>query len=88
MVNVGSSGYYEMRTETVLVTPERIERQWIEPVFVIKYDQTGKPYRIKISEGYYREIVIPARYETRIVQVWVPATIVVGGLSFGIGFGF
>lgn len=69
-----ASGYYETRTETVMVAPERVERQWVEPVFVIRHDSEGKSYSVKLSDGYYREVVIPARYETRAVQVWVPVT--------------
>jgi hypothetical protein len=74
-VVVGSAGgYYETRTETVMVAPERIERQWVEPVFVIRHDSEGRSYSVKLSDGYFREVVIPARYETRTVQVWVPVT--------------
>jgi len=45
-------GYYEVRTETYLVSPARIEKYWDGHVWV--------------------ETNIPARYETRNVQVWIP----------------
>lgn len=72
VASVYPSGYYETRTETVMVVPERVERYWVAPVFVTKYDSVGKPYSEKVSEGYYRDVVIPAQYETRAVRVWVP----------------
>jgi hypothetical protein len=99
-----SSGYYETRTETVMIAPEQVERQWVNPVFVTKYDSVGRPYNDKVADGYYREVVVPARYEVRTVRVWVPgyyygpvysAPALVGGafysgrhVSAGIGFGF
>lgn len=97
------SGYYETRTETVMVVPERIGKQWVEPVFVTRYDSAGRPFSEKVSDGYYREVVIPARYETQVVRVWVPSVVaapvvapapsVVGGVFYGgrhvsVGVGF
>ena len=104
VASVYTSGYYETRNETVMVAPERVERHWVAPVFVTKYDSAGKPYSEKVSEGYYQDVVIPARYETQTVRVWVsglpapvyaaPAPVVVGGGAFysgrhvSVGVGF
>jgi len=66
------SGYYETRTETILVQPERIERQYVPPIFDTRHDINGNPVVVKVAEGYYRNIVIPARYENVITKVWVP----------------
>jgi len=65
------SGYYETKTEIVLVEPERVEKQYVPPVYETKYEN-GKPVVVMIVEGYYRDVVIPAKYETREVRIWVP----------------
>jgi hypothetical protein len=66
------SGYYETRTETILVQPERIESQYIEPVYDTRYTADGRPVVVKVADGYYRNTVIPAKYVTREVRVWTP----------------
>jgi len=66
------SGYYETRTETVLVEPERIERVYVQPVYETRQDATGKPLVVMVADGYYRDVVIPAKYATREVRVWIP----------------
>lgn len=65
-------GHYVTRTETVLVRPERCERVWVEPLYDTRYDDCGRPYRVLVRDGYWREVTVPARYETRHVEVWVP----------------
>jgi hypothetical protein len=66
------SGYYETRTETILVEPERIEKVYVEPVYDTRYTADGKPVVVKVADGYYREIVIPAKYTTIQTRVFVP----------------
>lgn len=63
---------YETRCEQVLVCPARYERRYVEPCYVTRYDRCGYPYRVCSSPGYWREVYVPARYETRNVSARVP----------------
>lgn len=64
-------GHYATRTHTVLVSPERHERVWVEPVYATRYDSCGTPYRVLIREGHWKTLHIPAQYETRTERYWV-----------------
>ena len=65
-------GHYELRTETVLVAPECSERQWVPAVYENRCYRPGHYARVLVAAGYYQTVCIPARYETRTVQAWVP----------------
>ena len=65
-------GHYETRVETVLVEPEHLERRWIPPVVEMREDYRGRPYSVLVKPGYHVAVRIPARYETREVQTWIP----------------
>jgi hypothetical protein len=64
-------GHYEVRSETVLVEPERKVREWSAPQTTSRTDARGYVYTVT-SPGSYRDTCVPARYETRQTQVWVP----------------
>jgi hypothetical protein len=84
-------GHYETRTDTVLVAPERIEKRWVAPVFETRYNADGTPYTVKVCDGYWTTVNLPARYETRVVQVWVPgyyASSPGPRVGFGLGIRF
>jgi hypothetical protein len=63
-------GHYETRLTTVLVEPERHERQFVPPISHVRFDSCGCRYTVT-SPGYYRDIVIPPHYETRETRIWV-----------------
>ena len=62
---------HETRTEQVLVSPERHERQWVSEVVTITRDRRGRQIR-NVTPGYWREVCIPAVYETRTSTVCIP----------------
>ncbi|HYF49549.1 MAG TPA: hypothetical protein VEJ63_09095 [Planctomycetota bacterium] len=62
---------YETRTEQVLVCPERIERIWV-PERVETRRGRGNRLITITHPGFYREQVIPAKYETRTTTVKIP----------------
>lgn len=64
-------GHYETRIERILVAPECRERRWAEPVYETRY-YNGVPQSFCVSQGGWREVCVPAHYENRSVQVWVP----------------
>lgn len=63
-------GHYETRVSTVLVDSGRHEREWVPPVTHVRLDPYGYRYSVT-SPGYYRDVVLPARYENRETRVWV-----------------
>ena len=67
-------GHYETRVERVLVCAERHERVRIEPVYETRY-YNGVPQTVLVNPGGWREVCVPARYENRTVQVWVPGCV-------------
>lgn len=84
---VYSDGHYETRVERVIVAPERVERQWIGAAYETRYIH-GRPQTVLVRDGFYRDVIVPARVEERYVKVWVPCSrpVVTGGF-FGLGFG-
>ncbi len=63
---------YETRTEQVLVAPERHERHWVpEVVTITRHGKHGRETRT-VTPGYWREVCIPAVYETRTSTVTIP----------------
>jgi hypothetical protein len=63
---------YESREEQVLVSAEHHERQYVQPEYVTRYDRHGHATRVMVRSGYWTEVCVPARYETRCTQVLIP----------------
>jgi hypothetical protein len=63
-------GHYETRVSTVLVEPEHRVRDWVAPYTSVRVDPYGYRYSVT-SPGYYRDTLVPARYESRETRVWV-----------------
>ena len=96
---VASNGHYENRTQHILVSPEHREKRWVEPVYQT-VNTRGYAETVMVSPGCWQNVCVPARYEDRVVQVWVPDTVVYSapyaapyyapyyGPSVGVGFGF
>ncbi len=53
--------------------PGTVERVWIEPVYETRYDACGRPIRILVCEGTWKDIERPGHYAIRYVRVWTPA---------------
>lgn len=91
---VGSSsqwvpGHYETSTQSVLVVAEHYEKQYVAPVYKTVQLSDGTEMTIKVSDGYWTKVFVPAQYETRVVQVWVPGYWVeTSQPSVRIGLGF
>lgn len=81
-------GHYETTTQTVMVEPERYEEQYVPPVYKTILLKDGTQVTVKVSDGYYTKVLVPARYETRVVQVWVPGYYVQSKPTVNIGLGF
>ena len=63
-------GHYETRVTNVLVEPERREREWVPPASRVRIDPYG--CRVTVTTpGFYRDILIPARYESRETRIWI-----------------
>jgi len=62
---------YETRTEQVLVCAERIDHVWVPERCATRYGRRGRPYTVVVP-GYFRDVVIPAMYETRTTSVRIP----------------
>lgn len=63
---------YETRYEQVLACAEHYERRYVDPVYETCLDRYGRPYTCAVRPGYWTEVLVPARYETRAVTVLVP----------------
>lgn len=70
-------GHYETRIETVVVSPARVEKVWVEPVLESRV-RNGKEVLVEVSPGYFKYVECPARVETREVRTWVPGYYVDG----------
>jgi hypothetical protein len=66
------AGHYEWRLQKVLVEPEHYEQRWVPPVTEMRTDEKGNSYTVEVRAGYYERVLVPARYEDRWVQVWIP----------------
>ncbi len=67
----GASDRYRTVARRVWV-PGTVERIWIDPVYETRYDACGRPVRILICEGTWKDIERPGHYEIRYVRVWTP----------------
>ncbi|MBI3830719.1 MAG: hypothetical protein HY291_14450 [Planctomycetes bacterium] len=91
---VGSSsewvpGHYEVQMESVLVMSAHYEKQFVAPTYKTVLLSDGTEMQVKVSEGYWTKIFVPAQYESREVQVWIPGYYVeTGRPSVRIGLGF
>ena len=66
------NGHFELRTERVLVQPERTEQRYVQPVYETRYGRRHRPYQVLVSAGHYETVTIPAQYTTVENRVWVP----------------
>lgn len=64
-------GYYETRTEQVLVSPERHEKIWVEPVYRTERHRNHL-HQVLVAPGYFKNVCIPAQYQTVQRQVFIP----------------
>jgi len=67
-----SSGYYTTSYQTVMVSPAQTVRQWVPPQYQTVY--TPHPTVVKVRDGYWRNVYIPAQYATQAVRTWVPGS--------------
>jgi hypothetical protein len=65
-------GHYITQTQSVLVEAAHYENRWVAPVTELRYDRHGRSYLLQLRPGCYEQVLVPDRYETRCVQVWVP----------------
>ena len=65
-----SSGHYDTRTVSVLVSEGRYDRQWVPEATEIRRDSRGRGVTVCIP-GHYIDVWCPPQYETRCEQVWV-----------------
>lgn len=63
-------GHYENRQETILVVPAHFEKVIVQPASTETKIVDGKKIEV-INYEKYEERYCPARYETRLVTVWV-----------------
>ena len=63
--------YIENRTETVLAAAAHTECVWVPAAYEYRWSRPGMAVRV-LRPGYWREVCVPARYETRMVSVLVP----------------
>lgn len=64
-------GHYETRTEQVLAEPARVQRRWVPDEYEYRHAAWGRREYVLVRPGHHEEVMIPARYETREVRVWV-----------------
>ena len=86
-----SGGHYEYQTQTVMVVPAATEQRFIPAVYRTEVLSTGVTVQVLVSNGYWETFTVPAQYETRSVQVWVPDTCYYSSsprVSVGLGFRF
>ena len=84
-------GHYESRTESVLVESAHYEKQWVEPMYKTVKLEGGVKVKVLVRDGYWQDVYVPERYETRVVQFWVPGYYVGRSHrspSFSVGLGF
>jgi len=63
---------YETREEQILIEPAHVERQYVPEVLETRADRYGHPVTVLVKPGYYAEVPVPARYETRCTKVLMP----------------
>lgn len=66
-----TAGHYETRVETVLVEAAKEVNEWVPAVIETRIIN-NEAVKVVIQEGFFRKAIIPARYESRTVTVWVP----------------
>lgn len=65
-------GTHVARTERVLVQDAHYVNQWVPPLYETRYNRFGRPYTVCVRKGHHVRVLVPARYEMRTVQHWVP----------------
>ena len=64
-------GHYEWQIQQVQVEPGRYEVRQIPAVEETRRDEQGKEYKVVIQPARTETVWIPARYEQREVKVWI-----------------
>ena len=65
-------GHFVYKTQRVLIEPAHYDKLWYGPVFETRYGGCGQSYKVTVSNGYYKSVHVPARYEGRPIRRWVP----------------
>ncbi len=65
-------GHYEWQTQQVQVEPGRYEIRQIPAVEQTRHDDQGKAYKVVISPARTETVWIPPKYQERKIKVWVP----------------
>jgi len=68
--HVWVDGYYDSVLQPVLVSPEHYEHRFVEPLYQSNTGPDGVLTTVCIREGHYEDVLVPACYENRYVQVW------------------
>jgi hypothetical protein len=63
---------YETREEQVLIREAHYEKRYVEPVYAREYDKHGHVRQVCTTQGFWQEVYVPAKYETRCSQVLIP----------------
>ena len=71
-------GHYEERSENVCVQQAGMVQEYVPAVVETRQTPYGRPYTVMVSPAGYRQVAVPARYETRTVRTFVPGHFVDG----------
>ncbi len=64
-------GHYRTDYQKVFVQTSQ-EKRWISAQYETRYDSCGRAIRVLVQGGYWTLVTVPAHYEKRAVQTWVP----------------
>ncbi|MCW8130765.1 MAG: hypothetical protein KIS92_10475 [Planctomycetota bacterium] len=84
-------GHYEAQSQTVMVEAAHYEDRWVPATYKTLLLKDGMEVTVKVADGYWTKVYVPARYETQVVQVWVPGYYVESSrpaVRVGLGFRF
>lgn len=73
-----------------MVSPASTQQRFVPAVYRTEVLSTGVAVQVLVRDGYWETYTIPAQYETRTVQVWVPDSYCAPAprVSLGLGFRF
>ena len=83
-----SGGHYELRTETFMVAPERVEQRFIPAVYRTEVGTGGVAIQVLVRDGFWESYTLPAQYESRTVSVWVADCYSYSSPAIRVGFRF
>ena len=86
-------GHYEVRFDSVMVSPAHYEKIETPAQFETRVDETGKLVTVEVAPATCQKVFVPAQYESREVRVWVPGYWAdtgyrSGGVRVGLGLHF